>query len=38
MMSTAEIILVGLGIACLGLFGFLRLLDRSSTHHAHRKP
>ena len=36
-MSTSAILLIGVGLTCLGLFAFVMWLDRRSTHHPHRK-
>ena len=36
-MSSSVVILLGVGVVCLGLFGVFRLLDRCSTRHAHHK-
>lgn len=38
-MSTAEVMLIGIGVIGVAVFVFVTLLDRYSTRHAHhRKP
>ena len=37
-MRTSEVVLIGLIVIALLLFGFIHLLEYFGTRHAHRKP